>query len=216
MQEVCFSRPADYVFALQLQEHLVFLRQEEKILNTVLFLEHDPVITIGRKKPQLPPQSTLPILETNRGGEATYHGPGQLIIYPIVLLTKKDLHAYLRTLEKSLIQTLSFFDLHAHQKKNATGVWIENRKIASIGIAAKKWVTYHGISLNISNEMDSFFDFQPCGFDPQIMTRMKDWLKKPFSDLTFDQIRSIVQQQFMKHFQENFSYEDTCIPDLWT
>jgi lipoyl(octanoyl) transferase len=142
----------------------------------VLLLEHEPVYTIGRllDKSSLRVVSTLPypVFETNRGGQATYHGPGQLVGYPIIDLRTRgrDLHCYLRRLETLLIELLKVFQIPARQIEGKTGVWVEDRKIASIGVGVRKWVTMHGFALNVSSDLEGFLNIVPCGISGVRMT----------------------------------------------
>ena len=150
--------------------------QEEKLeicLNagkeSVILLEHEPVYTIGR----LPDKSSLravdqlphPVFETNRGGQATYHGPGQLVGYPILDLRARgrDLHCYLRKLEDLLIDLLEKFGIKGEKIEGKTGVWVQDRKIASIGVGVRKWVTMHGFALNVASDLSGFQSIIPCG-----------------------------------------------------
>lgn len=143
--------------------------------DTLVFTEHEPVFTLGLRagagahllwnEGQLQ-TAGVAVRETNRGGDITYHGPGQLVAYPIVSLEpQKDLHAYLRFLEDVLIDTVASFGLNAHRRKGKTGIWIEHRKIAAIGVAARRWVAYHGIALNVSPNLGHFAGIIPCGID---------------------------------------------------
>jgi lipoyl(octanoyl) transferase len=144
--------------------------------ETVLLLEHEPVYTIGR----LPDKSSLrtpgglpyPVFETNRGGQATYHGPGQLVGYPILDLRTRgrDLHVYLRNLENILIDLMADFGIRASRVGGKTGVWVEDRKIASIGVGVRKWVTMHGFALNVSSDLHGFQHIVPCGLAGVRMT----------------------------------------------
>lgn len=164
---------------LHLQEELVKSRLADEANDTVLLLEHAPVYTIGRTRNQGSLGDTAhlpyPVVEINRGGQATYHGPGQLIGYPILdLRTRgKDLHAYLRTLEEALILTLAHYDIVAQRREGLTGVWIENRKIASIGVGVRKWISMHGFALNVTPEcLGPFLSITPCGIEGVSMTSL--------------------------------------------
>ncbi|MBP35279.1 MAG: octanoyltransferase [Roseibacillus sp.] len=161
-----------YQDALQFQEEHVRQLQSGEAAETVFLLEHAPVYTIGRTRDQssLGDTSHLPhpVFEINRGGQATCHGPGQLVGYPILDLHNygKDLHAYLRLLEESLVTTLADFGVLARRREGLTGVWVEDRKIASIGVGVRKWITMHGFALNISPEsLPPFLAITPCGID---------------------------------------------------
>jgi lipoyl(octanoyl) transferase len=171
----------DYQIGLQIQEE----RLESCVSNgaeTVILLEHEPVYTIGR----LPDKSSLrnvsglpyPVFETNRGGQATYHGPGQLIGYPIVDLRirGRDLHHYLRKLENILIDLLADFGLQGARIDGKTGVWIQDRKIASIGVGVRKWVTMHGFALNVASDLSGFQNITPCGLSGVRMTSISSEL----------------------------------------
>ncbi|MGB2090496.1 MAG: lipoyl(octanoyl) transferase LipB [Akkermansiaceae bacterium] len=146
--------------------------------NTLLCLEHAPVYTIGRTRDvsSLGPNTKLlphPVIETNRGGQATYHGPGQLTGYPVVDLRPlgKDLHAYIRALEEALIETCRHYDVLASQRDGLTGVWVEDRKLASIGVGVKKWISMHGFAINITRQsLDGFASITPCGINDVTMT----------------------------------------------
>jgi lipoyl(octanoyl) transferase len=155
--------------------------------ETILLLEHEPVYTIGR----LPDKSSLrapgrlpyPVFETNRGGQATYHGPGQLVGYPILDLRVRgrDLHVYLRNLENLLIDLMADLGIHASRIEGKTGVWINDRKIASIGVGVRKWVTMHGFALNVSSDLGGFHPITPCGIANVQMTSISRELGKEIS-----------------------------------
>jgi lipoyl(octanoyl) transferase len=146
--------------------------------ETLFLLEHDPVYTIGRRldKSSLRDFNRLPfpVHEINRGGQATFHGPGQLVGYPILDLRKrgKDLHAYIRRLESTVIQIVKSFGIDAVPSEGKTGVWVENRKIASIGIGVRRWITMHGFALNVSSDLNGFMYITPCGLTGVRMTSL--------------------------------------------
>jgi lipoyl(octanoyl) transferase len=146
--------------------------------ETLFLLEHDPVYTIGRllDKSSLRDLKKLPypLHEINRGGQATFHGPGQLVGYPILDLRKrgKDLHAYIRRLESAVIQIVKTFGADATSSEGKTGVWVENRKIASIGIGVRRWITMHGFALNVSSDLTGFVYITPCGLTDVRMTSL--------------------------------------------
>ena len=166
--------------ALALQEKLVAgKRQDHSLGDELLLLEHEPVYTIGRT----PDQSSLrgvahlphPLFPINRGGQATYHGPGQLIGYPIIDLRRcgQDLHRYLRWLEALLMETLAEVGIAAAARPGLTGVWIENRKIASIGVGVRHWITMHGFALNVCGDLAPFDQIVPCGIANVTMTSIE-------------------------------------------
>ena len=173
--------PLDYHQVLDLQNELVAQRLAGDIPDTLLLLEHGPVYTIGRTRDQssLRQGTRLPhpVVEINRGGQATYHGPGQLIGYPIVDLRPqgKDLHIYLRMLEEALILTLADYRIDATRRAGMTGVWIGPRKIASLGVGVRTWISMHGVALNVTPESLPPFEFiTPCGIDGVAMTCLHD------------------------------------------
>lgn len=145
--------------------------------EVVFLLEHQPVYTIGRLRDQssLRGSSSLPfpVHEINRGGQATYHGPGQLVGYPILNLTPrgKDLHDHLRKIEDALIRACQHFGVRAGRREGLTGVWVENRKLASIGVGVRKWISMHGFAINITREsLPPFFAITPCGIEGVAMS----------------------------------------------
>ena len=151
-----------YEEAFKRQLEFVEKRILGELPDTLIFVEHPPTYTLGRRPESkehllVTPEELLAkgiqLIETNRGGDITYHSPGQMVAYPIInLREKKDLHAYLRFLEEVIIKTLQYFGVRAHRNPGKTGIWIGSEKIAAIGIAVRQWVTYHGIALNIDND----------------------------------------------------------------
>jgi lipoyl(octanoyl) transferase len=146
--------------------------------ETLFLLEHEPVYTIGRRldKSSLGNVGYLPhpVFEINRGGQATYHGPGQLVGYPILDLKKrgKDLHVYLRSVETAVVRLVENFGVDAEFCDGKTGVWVQNRKIASIGIGVRRWITMHGFALNVSSNLTGFLSITPCGLTGVRMTSL--------------------------------------------
>lgn len=147
----------------------------------MVFCRHHPVITLGRMADRnniLPGADVLKergikVFETERGGEVTYHGPGQLTVYPVCNLNylKKDIHWFLRELENAVILSLAEFGVNASQRAGLTGVWVKEKKIASIGIAVKNWISFHGLSINVkSNDLDNFRLIRPCGMDIKMVS----------------------------------------------
>jgi lipoyl(octanoyl) transferase len=166
-----------YSAGLRLQDSLVEI-QRSNGLEFLALLEHEPVYTMGRN----PNQSSLGVAEllphpvhvTNRGGQATFHGPGQLIAYPIIDLTRRgrDLHAYLRALESVIILIAGYFGVNAGRVEGKTGVWVGDRKLASIGVGVRKWVTMHGLALNVASDLSGFQNITPCGLTGVQMTSL--------------------------------------------
>ena len=169
-----------YGDALALQEEIVARkRADDSLADELLLLEHEPVYTIGRT----PDQSSLrggahlphPLFPINRGGQATYHGPGQLVGYPVIDLRcgAQDLHRYLRWIEDVLIELLAGYEIAAATRPGLTGVWVEERKIASIGVGVRQWVTMHGFALNVHGDLSPFDQIVPCGIANVTMTSME-------------------------------------------
>jgi lipoyl(octanoyl) transferase len=166
----------EYRVTWERQLALVEARQRGEVEDTLLLVEHPHVITLGRRqgaRAHVLAAGDVPVVEIERGGDATYHGPGQLVAYPIVQLVEgeRDLHRFLRNLEEAAIGAVGELGVAgAGRREGATGVWIEERKIASIGIACRRWVTFHGIALNVRTDLAYFARIQPCGFAPEVMT----------------------------------------------
>jgi lipoyl(octanoyl) transferase len=170
----------NFADALEMQEKIVAQkRADPNAADTVLLMEHDPVYTIGRT----PDQTSLrgvshlphPFFQINRGGQATYHGPGQLMGYPIIDLLHcgQDLHKYLRWIERVLIEFLNGFEIAAQRREGLTGVWVQKRKIASIGVGVRHWITMHGFALNVCGDLSPFDHITPCGISNVCMTSIE-------------------------------------------
>lgn len=170
--------------------------------DILLWVEHPEVYTFGRKKTPSEGVVGKPSFFIERGGEGTYHNPGQLVAYPILRLgpEEQDLHRYLRLLEEVVCRVLADFGIVGESKSGATGVWVRNgqKKIASLGIAAKAWVTYHGVALNVCNDLAGFGRISPCGFSSQVMTSMAEELGTP---LSLEPVRAAFLDHFCKLFQ---------------
>ncbi|MDZ7373045.1 MAG: lipoyl(octanoyl) transferase LipB [candidate division KSB1 bacterium] len=166
-------RTMEYRAAWDLQRSLFSARTRGEIPDTLLLLEHPPVFTIGRSGGQgdfrLPASRLsglgIPVIECDRGGRVTFHGPGQLVGYPILDLAqhRRDVHWYLRTIEEVLIVTLDQFGIRAQRRPGLTGVWVDEQKIAAIGIKVSRWVTMHGFALNVATDLHHFNYIVPCG-----------------------------------------------------
>jgi lipoyl(octanoyl) transferase len=203
----------NFADALALQEEIVAQKRHDNSLkDQLLFLEHESVYTIGRT----PDQSSLsasgrirrgepgaahlpyPLFAINRGGQATYHGPGQLMGYPIIDLRRcgQDLHKYLRWLELLLIETLAEYGIAAERRESLTGVWVENRKIASIGVGVRHWITMHGFALNVCGDLSPFDHIVPCGINNVAMTSMEKETGSGFSVLD---VATVVEKLASEH-----------------
>lgn len=199
----------EYQSAFDKQKVYVRDRIDGKRGDTLIFTEHLPVYTMGVRRgaemnliwdePTLL-QKGITVHQSNRGGDITYHGPGQLTGYPIVHLEKlRDLHAYLRLVEEMLITIAAHFGLHASRREGKTGIWIEKRKIAAIGVAVKSWVTYHGFALNVNNDLEPFSGIIPCGIVDGSVTSLQKELGFP---IEMDEVKPLVSQAFLATFQD--------------
>ena len=197
-----------YADAYSRQLALVKKRLEGEALDTLVFTEHHPVITIGARfgasEHLLWDQQTLnargiEVERSNRGGDITYHGPGQIVGYPIISLINrvKDLHLYLRELEQVVINALGNLGLAAMRREGKTGIWLENRKIAAIGVAVKRWTTYHGFAININNCLEPFAGIIPCGIDDATVTSVKTELG---IEVDLNEVKHSVGVEFWKCF----------------
>jgi len=196
--QVRWLGPMGFAHALALQEEIVAKKRKDRTLgDELLLLEHEAVYTIGRT----PDKSSLsatgrirrgelgsahlphPLFAINRGGQATYHGPGQLMGYPIIDLRRcgQDLHRYLRWLEQLLIELLVDYGIAASRRESLTGVWVGQRKIASIGVGVRHWITMHGFALNVCGDLSPFTYIIPCGINNIAMTSMEKETGDAFS-----------------------------------
>ena len=198
-----------YRKASDLQRELVARRKSGEIDDVLLLLEHFPVITLGRntnREHLLSSVETLDrqgieVVETNRGGDVTFHGPGQLVGYPILDLSliRKDVVWYVRTLEEVLIRTAKDFGIQAGRKDGLTGVWVNHAKVAAIGIHISRWVTSHGFALNLETDLDGFKHIVPCGIAACPVTSFRELL-----GATVD--RTNVEERLIRHFGKLFGF----------
>jgi len=192
----------DYASAYALQLKLVEEKKHSVDTDdTLILLEHPDVYTYGRKSKEPAPLGDN-VFSVERGGEATYHNPGQLVCYPILYLGEqdRDIHLHLRRLESTLIDVLDDFGLSGERRAGATGVWLMGRekKIASIGVAVSGWVTFHGCALNVNNDLYGFSRIHPCGFSSEVMTSMRKELGD--SCPTLAQVKASFLGHFSRHF----------------
>jgi lipoic acid synthetase len=198
-----------YDIALNLQKEMVLSRIAHKTPDRLLFVEHPAVVSIGRSggnddlrlTENKLRQKGISVFRSDRGGKATFHGPGQLVAYPIIKLPKKDVHWYVSTLLDVIVSVLKNYGLEPELKDKSPGVWIENRKIASIGITIKKWVALHGIALNVKSDLSGFDCIVPCGDPSQIITSME---KELAGAINLDQVKT----WFAQCFKEKFGYSE--------
>ncbi|MBA3521857.1 MAG: lipoyl(octanoyl) transferase LipB [Gemmatimonadales bacterium] len=207
----------EYGEVLELQRDLCRRRVAGELVTDILLLvEHQPVITLGRgtrvTSLPLPPAELerrgVSVFEVERGGDVTYHGPGQIVGYPILDLRehRPDLHWYLRTLEDGLIQALDALDIEAGRSPGLTGVWTAGRKIASIGIHAKQWVTFHGFALNVTTDLSHFDLIVPCGIEQVVMTSVAEELLRTDDEALWAEAKKAVVAGFVQAF--GFAGED--------
>ena len=196
----------DYQVALGVQEQLVERKQRDPCADILLFVEHHHVYTLGRGGDEsnvLAPQE-VPLYRTSRGGDVTYHGPGQIVVYPIIDLRsklRKDVHRYVRNLEYTAMRTLKDFGLVAIRRPPFTGIWIGDKKIAAIGVAVRRCITFHGLALNVNTDLSYFDRIIPCGLTWADVTSMAN-------ELSSDQNFAKVRERFLHNFAEIFGYQD--------
>ena len=196
----------DYLAALALQERLVESKRRESSGDILLFVEHPHVYTLGRggKESNVLAPEEVPVIRTSRGGDVTYHGPGQLVVYPIIDLRsklRKDVHRYVRNLEISAIRTLKDFGLAGSRRPPFTGIWIDDKKIAAIGIAVRRSITFHGLALNVDPDLSYFKRIIPCGLTWAEVTSMRQ-------ELDVEQSMERIRNRFLYHFAEVFGYSE--------
>jgi len=199
----------DYKEAWDLQYNLHQLRVENQISDLLLLLEHPHTYTLGKtahienliSSEEFLNKNKISVYNIDRGGDITYHGPGQLVGYPIINLSEwyQDSHKYLRTLEEVLIKVCSDYGLKAERNEKYTGVWIEDRKIAAIGIKISRWVTMHGFAFNVNTDLSLFNGIIPCGISDKSVTSLEKELKitLPIND---------VKEKVLKYFADEFNY----------
>ena len=196
----------DYNYAWDKQKKAVENRKLGLIPDTLFFVEHEPVYTLGKNSNHnhlLDSRDLkIPIFNIERGGDVTFHGPGQLVGYPILDLHyhKLSISWYMRTLEKVIIETLKEFKIEAHRRHSFTGVWVNDFKVAALGVKLSKWVSMHGFSLNINNNLKFYDGIIPCGLFQYDVTSMKSLLKK---EVDINKVKEIIT----KKFDKNFSFE---------
>lgn len=195
----------DYEDSINFQKE-IFLKVRLNLLESALIINsHNPIITLGRLADKnnilagegLLKKSNIRVLRSDRGGDVTYHGPGQLTLYPILDLThlRKDVHLFLRFLEGLVINCLEALSIPARRKQGKSGVWVEGKKISSVGISVKNWITFHGISLNVAErDMENFKLIRPCGLDTE-MTCVESVLNRP---VPLEEVKSILLKQFTR------------------
>jgi lipoate-protein ligase B len=197
----------DYAAALELQSAIASARYRDEVGDTLVLLEHPHVYTLGRGADDrylLAPQSGVPIHRVSRGGQVTYHGPGQLVGYPILKLegADRDVIRYLRKLEDAMIDALATLGIAAGRRQGLTGVWVGSLKIASIGVGLRRWVTLHGFALNVTTDLRYFDAIVPCGIEGCRMTSIAELGHRENSVATF-------ARAMRTSFAATFGYDST-------
>ncbi|MDB9525540.1 lipoyl(octanoyl) transferase LipB [Oscillatoria sp. CS-180] len=196
------------------QQNLLHLRRQNPDLpDALLLVEHPPVYTLGQGADEsflkfTPNAHMPPVVRIERGGEVTYHCPGQLVGYPILNLRRHrpDLHWYLRQLEEVVIRTVSAFEIDGERSDGLTGVWVEGRKVAAIGIKASRWITMHGFALNICPDLSGFQHIVPCGIADKAVGSLSEFQQ----GLDRLQVQPVLEKQFAQVFQCELVPQDLC------
>ncbi len=200
----------DYKEAWDLQKSIHQLRVENKIDDVLLLLEHPNTYTLGKtagknnliSDKKYMAENKISVYEIDRGGDITYHGPGQIVGYPIISLTNwlQDTHKYLRAIEEVIIKVCSEYGLQGTRVDKYTGVWIEVRKICAIGIKVSRWITMHGFAFNVNTDLKLFNGIIPCGISDKEVTSLNLELKKEIS-------LNEVKEKILHHFDVIFNYD---------
>ena len=192
----------EYSSMSDLQRKLVDLRARKVIPDTLILVQHPHVFTVGKAVPGEPPTqiSSVPVFRVERGGQWTYHGPGQLVGYPILNLDirQRNIHRFLRKIEETIIRALAEFEITAERHQGQTGVWVQKKKIASIGAAIRNWATFHGFALNVNTDLSYFELIEPCGMPSSTMTSMKALLGR---EIDFDSVKKQIRRDFEEVFE---------------
>ncbi|NNJ51614.1 MAG: lipoyl(octanoyl) transferase LipB [Ignavibacteriaceae bacterium] len=206
----------DYKEAWDLQRVIFNRRLNSEIEDVLILLEHPNTYTLGKTadrenlkgNQEFLNSNKISVYDIDRGGDITYHGPGQIVGYPIIDLNnwEKDTHKYLRALEEVIIKTCSDYRLNCERNLQHTGVWIEDRKIAAIGIKVSRWVTMHGFAFNVNTDLNLFNGIIPCGIQDKSVTSLKNELRR---EINIEEVK----EKLIKHFNEIFSYNDVISKD---
>ena len=198
-----------YSKALEIQLDFLERRKKDEIEDTLLLLEHPPTFTIGRRgnmgnllaAEEALNKEGISLEVISRGGDITFHGPGQLVGYPIIDLNNmgRDVHKYLRALEEVIIKALENYSIKARRLEGITGVWVKWHKIASIGVGVKRWITYHGFALNVNTDLSYFDKIVPCGIPDVQITSVQRWLAQR-EEIDMTDVEDSVVSAFSKVF----------------
>lgn len=200
----------NYKEAWDLQKQIFDQRYKEEVSDTLLLLEHPHTYTLGKTahrenlvgNDEFLAKNNVSVYEIDRGGDITYHGPGQIVGYPVINLNnwQRDSHKYLRALEDVIIKTCEDYNLNAKRVPKFTGVWIDDRKIAAIGIKISRWITMHGFAFNVNTDLSLFKGIVPCGIKDKAVTSLQKELGKEF-DI------NEVKEKLLFHFKDVFNYD---------
>lgn len=184
----------EYGEALALQRDMAARRARGEVPDSLLLVEHPHVITLGRKTtPENFKAQDIPVFEVERGGDATYHGPGQLVGYPVVMLPDHDVRKHVRNIEETIMRVAGGYGIRGERKEGHPGIWVGGKKLASIGVAVTDWVAYHGFALNVNTDLARFELIRPCGLDPSTMTSMQ---KLRGGLVPFDEVKARVAREW--------------------
>tara|TARA_B100000475_G_C14909406_1_gene278212 strand:+ start:5 stop:634 length:630 start_codon:yes stop_codon:yes gene_type:complete len=197
------QKPVKYEDALSLMERRLLEIDQNKSSDLIWILEHDEIYTAGKayNEDEIIDKS-ITIFKTNRGGKITYHGPGQLICYFVVDLKKrkKDIRKFISIIEKTIIETLKYYQINSFPDKDNIGVWYDDdtkiKKIAAIGVRVSKWIAYHGFSININNDLEKYRAIIPCGISDKGITNLKN-----IKDQNYDGIENILIKNFISNLK---------------
>jgi lipoyl(octanoyl) transferase len=202
----------DYKEAWDLQKSTVELRHNKKLEDIIFLLEHPHTYTLGKtadKKNLIGSddylnENRISVYDIDRGGDITYHGPGQIVGYPIIDLNEwqNDTHKYLRALEEVIIKTCGYYNINGTRVPKYTGVWIEDRKIAAIGIKVSRWITMHGFAFNINTDLSLFSGIIPCGISDKAVTSLQ---KETGRKIDIQEVKSLLVSNFKEVFSYNVS-----------
>ena len=193
------EKPVKYEYAIKFMEERLINIHEGNSRELIWILEHENIFTAGTsyKKTEILDKS-IKILETNRGGKITYHGPGQLICYFVIDLKKrkKDIRKFISTIEKTIIDTLKFYKIKTFADKKNIGIWFQDefeiKKVAAIGVRVSKWIAYHGFSLNIDNDLKGYDSIIPCGIKDRGVTNLKKIINQDYKDIGSKLIQNFI------------------------
>ncbi len=208
----------NYASALEIQRNLRAEQIEGNRSPTLLLVEHPPTITIGRRgssdevvaPPAVLKARGVEVHETDRGGQVTYHGPGQLVAYPLINVEKIGLHEYLRRMEEAIIETIAVWGLEGYRVEGRTGVWIGKEKICAMGVHVRKWWTNHGLALNVTTNLNHFGLIIPCGIRDRGVCSLESLLKEKSPSMTA--VKEVFCDKFSQQFELDFKLEEIDFP----